>query len=312
VYPGEPSATISVFRKPAYSGGAVPYSIKVDGVECAKIMPNDQIRLAISAGQHRIQMTMWSMQGSEALYFQAQPGEEIAFSCQGTMRNLLHPINLERVPYPQGPSRGGQPADRRPAQAPPNSQYPGTWTAPAGGPGPGQYQYPQPQHQQRQPPPHYRAPEPQIVGVQETGQFEEPLGEEVRVIDNQHSGTGVTRSVKASREWSRTLTLGNEHTRTLGAEVSGGVSWLKAKGNIESELQRTYSMETNSRHLFEEEITISVPERTSVRLVLRWKRIWQRGVVRMDLGDGSITEVPYQVVVNVTFDQSQEDVDTSL
>jgi hypothetical protein len=150
-------------------------------------------------------------------------------------------------------------------------------------------------------------PDPRIIEVVETEQVEELLGEEVRVINNLESSSGATRSVKASREWTRTLTIGTEHTRTLGAEVGGGVSWLKVKGNIESELQRNYSMESTSRHLFEEEITIIVPARTNLRLSLRWKRIWQHGVVRLANYDGSVTEVPYRFVVNMTFDQSQQD-----
>ena len=115
--------------------------------------------------------------------------------------------------------------------------------------------------------------EPVVVEVREAGQYEEPLGEEVRTIDNRRSPTGVTRSVKASREWTRTLNVGGEQHATFGAEVTGGVSWLRAKGNIERELQRNYSLESGTRHVYEEEITITVPERTAVRIELRWKRI---------------------------------------
>lgn len=133
---------------------------------------------------------------------------------------------------------------------------------------------------------------------------EEPLGEEIRTFDNRRSATGITRSVKAGREWTRTLTVGDDRRTTYGAEVSGGASWLRAKGNIERELQRNYSMESGTRHTFEEEISITVPERTAVRIQLRWKRIWQRGVVVLRNPDGTTSQVPYQIVVNITFDQT--------
>jgi hypothetical protein len=308
VYPGQSSATINVYRTPTFSGTMVPFNIKVDGTELKKIMPDERVVLPIQPGDHRIQITLWSKQGSQTLHFHARDGEEIRFECHGAMVSLLHPITLQRVSSYDAPAIPGQ--ARQPGGfAAGSPDFSGSPASP-----PARYQPPWASGPQSgaQDPQVRPTADPRVVEVVETGQFEEPLGEEVRLIDNRNSGTGVTRSVKASREWSRTLTVGSEQTRTLGAEVSGGVSWLKAKGNIESELQRTYSLENNSRHLFEEEITISVPERTSVRLVLRWKRIWQRGVVRLDQGDGTVTEVPYQVVVNVTFDQSQEDVGVGL
>lgn len=321
MYPGQSNTTISVYRKPAMSAAALAFTIKVDGVELQKIMSNDHVILPITPGRHRIQLVMWSRQGSETLHFDVQPGEQVAFQCSGNMTGLLHPITLIRVAPGAGQSRSGTSAGSERSDAAPvaPARYQPPWSQAAQQ---GAQQSVQPGVQQVADmpqaagrPSEYRYPqaagpsEPRILEVVESGQFEEPLGEEIRVIDNRNSGTGVTRSVKASREWTRTLTLGTEHNRTIGGEISGGAKWLQAKGSIESELQRTYSMETSSRHLFEEEITITVPERTSVRLILRWKRIWQRGVVRMDFGDGATTDVPYQVVVNVTFDQSQEDED---
>ncbi|MFD3998374.1 hypothetical protein [Streptomyces sp. NPDC058583] len=141
--------------------------------------------------------------------------------------------------------------------------------------------------------------------------IEELLGEDVRLIDNRASPAPVTRSLKASREWTRTLTLGEDRSETLGGNVSANLLWLSAKGSIEAELQRTLSLAIGSTHLFEEEIGVTVPERTAVRIVLGWKRIWQCGEARVLLPDRSVHIVPYQVVVSVTFDQKIQDV-TSL
>ncbi|WP_331737077.1 hypothetical protein OG520_45250 (plasmid) [Streptomyces sp. NBC_00984] len=150
-----------------------------------------------------------------------------------------------------------------------------------------------------------------VLGVTQMTRTEEWLGEDVRLIDNSASPAPVTRSLKASREWTRTLTLGETRTQSSGGHVGVNLLWLSAKGSIEAELQRTLSLAIGSTHLFEEEIGVTVPERTAVRIVLGWKRIWQCGEARVLLPDRSVHIVPYRVVVSVTFDQKIQDV-TSL
>lgn len=147
--------------------------------------------------------------------------------------------------------------------------------------------------------------------VTETTRIEEWLGEDVRLIDNRSSPAPVTRSLKASREWTRTLTVGENNSQTLGGDVGVNLLWLSAKGSIEAELQRSLSLAIGSNHLFEEEISVTVPERTAVRIQLGWKRIWQCGNAHTLLPDNSMHIVPYRVVVSVTFDQKILDV-TSL
>lgn len=149
------------------------------------------------------------------------------------------------------------------------------------------------------------------MGVTETARIEEWLGEDVRLIDNRASPAAVTRSLKASREWTRTLALDESRSRTLGIEGDVHLLWLSAKGSIEAELQRTRSETFGSTHMFEEEISVTVPERTAVRITLGWKRIWQCGDARVLLPNRSMHIVPYQEAVSVTFDQKIEEI-TSL
>ncbi|MFE3578225.1 hypothetical protein [Streptomyces vinaceus] len=147
-----------------------------------------------------------------------------------------------------------------------------------------------------------------VLEVTHLTRVEEQLGEEVRVIDNRSSSAPVTRRLMASREWTRTLTLGENQGENMSGSVSANLLWLSAKGSIETELQRTLSLAIGSTHLFEEEIGVTVPERAAVRIVLHWKRIWQRGEARILLPDGAVHIVPYQVVVSVTFDQRIQDI----
>ena len=147
-----------------------------------------------------------------------------------------------------------------------------------------------------------------VLGVTETKRIEEWLGEDVRLIDNSASPAPVTRSLKASREWTRTLALGESHSQTGSSEVGANLLWLSARGSIEAQLQRTLTHSIGSTHLFEEEISVTVPERAAVRIVMGWKRIWQCGEARVLLPEGSVHIVPYRVVVSVTFDQKIQDV----
>lgn len=112
------------------------------------------------------------------------------------------------------------------------------------------------------------ASEPRILEMQQTTRFDEALGEDVRIIDNQSSPAPVTRTLKASREWTRTLTVAQDEHRAATSEAGANLLWLSAKASIEQELQRSLSLAIGVTHLFEEQITVTVPEYTSVRVVL--------------------------------------------
>jgi hypothetical protein len=314
--PGIGDCFVRVYRTPAYWGATVPFLVRIDGMQMEKVKQNDTVKIRVPAGDHRIQVGLWgSMQNSETLFFQIRSGEEIGFTCKGTatVRNLLHPIMLERdgagpsrladsvptqlagrIAFPPQPSPGvPQPPFQPPAEFPGNAQFPaqGQFAAPGQSAG-------------RQGPGFAPGTPPRVLEVRETGQFEEPLGEEARLIDNRNSPTEMTRRVTASREWSRTMSVGEDRTRSYGGEVGADWKVFALKGTAEAEVKRNYSVESGTKHVFEEEFTISVPEHTALRVILRWKRIWQRGVVRLQFFDGAVSEVPFQVVVNVTFDQT--------
>ena len=314
MYPSDQTSKITVFRKHSLIGVLIAYTVKINKVpHTQKIMVNDKVEIPLQPGQYELQISA-GIQGSKALAFTLRPGEQIDFTCEGAMLGVMHPVILYRNDTPQvsnasqkinrffsAQGQPGQAQQDRPQQFQPQPAGPaaaGMWQMPGTAP-------------QQPPVPSGPVPEPQILGFVETGQVEEPLGQEVRVIDNRQSSTGVTRSVKATREWSRSLTVGTEQTRSTELEAEAKFAkWLAIKGKIENELQRNYSMETSSKHVFEESLTISAPPRTTIRLVLHWKRIWQEGVVRLSHYDGTISEVPYKFVVNITFDQSQQDTDS--
>ncbi|HEX8692513.1 MAG TPA: hypothetical protein VF746_08850 [Longimicrobium sp.] len=155
------------------------------------------------------------------------------------------------------------------------------------------------------------AGEPQatsLVSFVETDRVEEPLGQEQRIIDNSKSSITLTRRFSLSKEWSQSYVLEYEKAQQNGTQLTiGAGDALGFQATAESNLKQRYSITEEARQVYAEEITLEVPARTRLRVVFDWKRIWQRGVVVVQHGPGQLLQVPFRVVVGVTFDQAQVD-----
>jgi hypothetical protein len=145
-----------------------------------------------------------------------------------------------------------------------------------------------------------------ILGVIETTRVEQPLGSEERAIDNSDSDTTITRSIKATKRWTQTCQLEIDKSRVsgLGADLNvANLATLRVK--LETTLREQYSASTQVEQVYEEEVTITVPPKTSVHLIMDWKRIIQQGYLQLRDAAGVTVEVPFEVAVGVTFDQRQ-------
>ena len=142
-----------------------------------------------------------------------------------------------------------------------------------------------------------------ILDVTETHRSEEPIGTETRRIDNLAGTARLTRTMRVTREWTRTVSLDHNASSgtTTGAQV--GPDWLALQTSVEQSLSQTYSVSTGRREEFVEEIGVEVEPGTAVTVVLAWKRLWQHGVVRV-LSRESPVEVSFRLAVGITFDQS--------
>jgi hypothetical protein len=78
-----------------------------------------------------------------------------------------------------------------------------------------------------------------------------------------------------------------------------------ARGNIERTLRTQYSVSSEMEQNFEEEITVTVPPKTALVLIMDWKTIVQEGYVRVQDSAGRTADVPFEVPLEVTFDQKQ-------
>jgi hypothetical protein len=146
--------------------------------------------------------------------------------------------------------------------------------------------------------------------IVETQRVEEPLGEEMREIDNSQSTIGISRTISVSREWTQSCVLERETTGTAGGEIGLPGDWLVAlKATAEIAVRKRYSITTEEKRTYTEELTITVPGNKRVRVALKWKQLWQCGtvLVRQDGGRNEV-QIPFRVCVGPTFDQSAVDI----
>lgn len=78
------------------------------------------------------------------------------------------------------------------------------------------------------------------------------------------------------------------------------------KTEAERLVKNAYSVSTEERETFEEEVTLTVTKGTKSEITFFWKEIRQRGDMQIS-GAGFEAQIPYAIVVGLTFDQQQVD-----
>lgn len=144
---------------------------------------------------------------------------------------------------------------------------------------------------------------PTNVELIETIRSEDPLGDEIRRIDNSGAATSVRR-LKFSRRWTQRYEVLVDRTERSGSgfDLSAG-GLLRLKAESESAIKRTYGITGESEQTFSEELELTLQPHTAVVLTVHWKRIWQEGVAVIHSPTG-LARVPYRAITGVTFDQT--------
>lgn len=146
------------------------------------------------------------------------------------------------------------------------------------------------------------------IKISETVRSEEPLGEDQRVIDNLNSSIQVSREFTVSKEWSKSYTLGYEQTNTSRGEIGFNLlNQVNFKLSIEEALKAQYGISEQATRTYSEKVSLEVPARTKIHVLFKWKRIWQHGFISFRSTEGQIIQIPFQIVVGLTFDQIQTD-----
>lgn len=144
----------------------------------------------------------------------------------------------------------------------------------------------------------------QRIELIETERLEEPMGNEGRSIDNLQGTGRVTRKLTISKEWSKTYTIDFEKA----VKAHGGISFdllkvINLKATIEGDLKKRYSISTNIKNAYIDEVSVEIEPRSKVLYLFKWKRIWQKGIAKcFDRFDREFANIPFQVVVGITFD----------
>ncbi|MGY1662477.1 hypothetical protein ACI78Q_14760 [Geodermatophilus sp. SYSU D00705] len=148
------------------------------------------------------------------------------------------------------------------------------------------------------------------VTLRETARVLEPLGREARVIDNSRSDVTSVRRMVATHRWLRRCDVEVERSESTASGLCLTPSLLvDLKAEVTSAVSGRYAKTWEEENLFEEEIEVTVPGRTAVEVVLDWKRVWQRGTAVCTLPHGGVVQIPYGLVVGVTFDQEIRDLE---
>jgi hypothetical protein len=128
-------------------------------------------------------------------------------------------------------------------------------------------------------------------------------GNDERVIDASKTSATIVRNVTFSKEWSRSLTIESEESKTRSTSAGLDVDSISIRSTAEQALRNKYSVSTTERETRTEEMSISIPGGTKQQIILQWKRVWQKGIVQLVDKSGRRIDLPFSAAVDVTFDQ---------
>lgn len=269
-------AIIHVLRRRAWAARAVAFHVEIDGQEMGKLRNGENVSLVVTPGFHAIQIRAPSGGHSRTVRINLVEDEEAEFTCSG---GTLHAAMKASVKAPMGPEYIELRQER--------------W----------RNQFPIAADQTTVPEPSMLA---RALEVVETRRSEEPIGDETRTIDNRRGNAEVTRVIRASRDWSRSVTITDNRAHDKGGGISVGPQWANLHAEINNILQRNYSISSDIRETHGEEITLQVPAGSCLQLTLHWKQIVLHGFVRIQEKSRGAIEIPFKVGIAVTFDQVQQ------
>ncbi|MEO0968749.1 MAG: hypothetical protein AAFX80_10515 [Cyanobacteria bacterium J06639_18] len=143
---------------------------------------------------------------------------------------------------------------------------------------------------------------------------QEDFGIDERLIDNSMSQTTVMREILISKKWSRQYNISYENTSSVKGEIEGkfgggllGLINLNLKSVLEKSIKDHYSISEGTKLTFTERIEVRVKEKTKSRIIFKWKRLWQDGYLQINTKNGEGYQIPFCILVGVTFDQMQID-----
>jgi hypothetical protein len=270
----EVGARIFLRRARRFSGSAIPWTVRVDGQKVGRIKNGGTLDVPVAVGPHCVELTarVPVILRSKPFDVTVKAGDVVRLTCRlNALTNRLI-IDGEQHDARRTYDSGSGRADMAAAdQSRPNPIT--------------------------------------DVNLIEASRREVALGDETRVIDNSRSSSPTVRTMRLTKEWTKSYTLDMERATTV--KGSAALTVLAAlKAEAERTVTRQYSASTEDRRSFEEEVTLTIGAGIRSEVVFSWKEIRQSGTIMLASG-GTVVEIPFEVVVGVTFDQRQVDASTA-
>jgi hypothetical protein len=128
-----------------------------------------------------------------------------------------------------------------------------------------------------------------------------------RLFDNRLGSTSATQRLAITEQWTQAVQVDRELARVVGGSLRIGVFLGELQAKAERTLRTQYSVSETGQRTYTDELTVEVPAHTLRRLHVTYRRIWQTGVLRTAMSDGTTLEVPYRVAIALEMDWSQHD-----
>ena len=287
------SVQVVINRERAWAGSLLPWTVWLDGQNVGAVHVGGSLTVPASPGQHDIVLSVpgfaYFTGKSEPFRFNAEAGDRIDLITQASMISGRPKIWRQGVPPGQPPITGRleEAVTQWPENLSAGLQSSASVSAEPATVAP-------------------KSAVPTASTLIEGSRYEVPLGEETRTIDNSKSSSSTQRVVKLTREWAKTYTLDVEHDMTFHGSAGLGIHVLDLKAEAERTLRDTYSVTSEERETFEEDVTLNIAKHTKSEINFFWKEIRQKGIVQISGADFE-AQIPYEVTVGITFDQQQID-----
>lgn len=151
------------------------------------------------------------------------------------------------------------------------------------------------------------AGDPENVGFSESRRTFEAAGEETCRVDNRRGRSQLTRTITFTLEWQQSVKLDVERTRERGSEGKLSAPGVELARTFEQSVKAHYEAAYGTTGTRTEQVTVTADRGTLTSVTLKRQHEWQHGTVRVPDGRGRTLEVPYSVIVGMTFDVIQED-----
>jgi len=153
-----------------------------------------------------------------------------------------------------------------------------------------------------------------VTQVVEQGEVSKLLSEERKIYPNNSKVATLTKEVSIANSIVRTVTIESSRIKAHNAEAGVTlIGFAAVQAQLQTQLNRRYSVETQNSISISERTTIQVPPASTVGHVIQWKLISLNGLAVIGESSRSsspleLAEVPYQVPLRLTYTETLNDV----